>query len=201
MRHSHHNRQNRHDGGRSATGVYNHEGAFSSLSTGYGDVAVPPARVSTAFGLPDRGPGMYPSTVLMAPLARPPPPRPHLAKEYIYGSGGVNSGKFSMFGGGGGGPGSEEPEPGWLPVLFAAAGDKMVASVVRREAGAREEVHPAGFVGPSGARVSGGRSGGGGRRSSSSGSGGGLVVRSAAVLPLRRLLLLGCSDGWVRVGT
>lgn len=173
-------------------GVYGDEAQAFSISAGYGEIS--PVRVSTAFGLPDGGPGMCPSTVVMASLARPPPcPRRAWDDQYARGAATINSGKFSMLGGGEG-AGGVEPER--LPVLFAAAGQRMVASVVRQEAGVREEVHPAGFVGPSGTRVNGRN---GGRRSSS--SGGGLVVRSAAVLPLRRLVLLGCSDGWVRVGT
>lgn len=194
MRHNLHHHHHRVPNGRRGVtgGGYGDETEAFSVSAGYGEIS--PVRVSTAFGLPDGGPGMCPSTVVMAPLVRPPSrPRRSWNDQYARGAASTNSGKFSMFGGGDG-EGSSEPER--LPVLFAAAGEKMVASVVRQEAGVREEVHPAGFVGPSGARVN-GRSGG--RRSSS--SGGGLVVRSAAVLPLRRLVLLGCSDGWVRVGT
>lgn len=126
----------------------------------------------------------------------------------VLGSGGRDGG------GGGGGRGERTGER--LPVLFAASGDRMVANVVRGELKRRqargprqqdddekeevqeEEVHPARFVGPSGKTVS-GKKGGSGRRSSSAKAG--LVVRSVAVLPLRRLSLLGCADGWVRVGT
>lgn len=103
-----------------------------------------------------------------------------------------------------------------MPVFFAAAGDNLVASVVQtgnasghevvggssttsgRDShgvgggGIGHEVYPSGFVGPSGKAIPGGS----GRRSTGSG---GVVIRSAAVLPLRRLVLLGCSDGWVRL--
>ena len=84
----------------------------------------------------------------------------------------------------------------------------MVASVVRRHLGEsnggkeeeeeEEEVHPGAltwFVGEDRLTAR-----GGGMRLAS--GGGALVVRrSIAVLPLRRLSLLGYADGWVRVGT
>lgn len=141
---------------------------------------VPPVRVSTASGLPDNAPGMCPATVLTIPLGRPVSASTRVRKAvhtFGYHSDARGATRYD-----------EEPK---LPVLFAAAGDKMVASVVSTEAGVEQEVHPARFVGPSGKTI-------GGRRSASSGA---LAIRSAVVLPLRRLSLLGCADGWVRVGT
>lgn len=185
-------------------GAYSSGGQGSGLTGGgeggYGEAS--PVRVSTAFGLPDAAPGLSPATVLMLPL--PPPPAP--PSNRLAGAG-VNSmfgESFSASGRAGGGAGARTQREK-LPVLFAASGDRMVASVVRREPDARgreEEVHPARFLGPAGKTVKGkkgGVGGGGGRRSAS--GAGGLVVRSIAVLPLRRLSLLGCADGWVRVGT
>ena len=114
---------------------------------------------------------------------------------------------FSARGNGGHTIGRAE-QGGKLPVLFAASGDRMVATVVRRELSEgngqekeekrKEEVYPVRLVGPSGKTIE-RKKGGGGMRSAS--AGGALVVRSVAVLPLRRLALLGCADGWVRVGT
>lgn len=195
--------------------------------SGYGESA--PARVSTTFGLPNSAPGMCPATVAMLPLSRPPPPT-KLPSGTAFGNGMARGGGgggsaaaaavvgVSMFGEGFSARGNGSRATGRaeqgekLPVLFAASGDRMVASVVRRELGGgrsggngeeereelEEEVHPVRLVGPSGKTVD-GKKGGGGMRSAS--GGGGLVVRSVAVLPLRRLSLLGCADGWVRVGT
>lgn len=185
-------------------GAYSSGGEGSGLTGsgqgGYGEAS--PVRVSTAFGLPDAAPGLSPATVLMLPL----PPPAALPSSRLAGAGVSMFGEnFSASGRAGGAGARTQREK--LPVLFAASGDRMVASVVRQgepDAGGQEEeeVHPARFLGPSGKTVKGkkgGVGGGGGRRSAS--GGGGLVVRSIAVLPLRRLSLLGCADGWVRVGT
>lgn len=156
----------------------------ASPSGPYGEVT--PVRVSTSFGLPDNFPGLFPSTVAMLPMGVP------------------DGDATRMFGGPSSGgswnatrskpvAGARDRDQGTVPVLFAAAGDGMVASVVRDEESLAEEVYPSTFVGPSGRRVYSGSS----RRSSS----GGFIVRSTAVLPLRRLLLLGCTDGRIRVGT
>lgn len=173
---------------------------------GYGEMS--PVRVSTTFGLPDAAPGMSPATVFMLPLSRPPSSTHRSTPAVNKGTSAAAAAGVTMFGegfsacgsGSVGGTAGRGEQGEKLPVLFAASGDRMVASVVRRELGREreEEVHPARFVGPSGKTVS-GKKGGGGRRSSS--AGGGLVVRSVAVLPLRRLSLLGCADGWVRIGT
>lgn len=164
-------------------GAYRDESAMSSVG---GQAGTAPVRVSAMNGLPDNGPGMSPATVRMLPLARPPPSSRDQASCPMFGEGWARRGRWR----------GERDEVTKLPVLFAAAGDSMVASVVRRDpTEGVEEVHPMRFVGPSGKTVNGK---GGARRS---GSGGGLVVRSVAVLPLRRLSLLGCADGWVRVGT
>lgn len=202
-------------------------GAVGGGESGYGESS--PARVSTTCGLPNAAPGMCPATVAMLPLSRPPPPTKlssgaAFEKGMARGSGGGSAAAaaagVTMFGEGfssrrnGGGTAGRAEQRGKLPVLFAASGDKMVASVVHRELGRRqggggrhdeeeeeeleEEVHPVRFVGPSGKTVD-GKKGSGGMRSAS--GGGALVVRSVAVLPLRRLSLLGCADGWVRVGT
>lgn len=188
----------------------------------YGETS--PLCVYTAHGLPDNSPEMLPSTVLMLPFTHPAPRSrsANSARAATFApqekrtidnrakmwSSNFGVGNMSNVGAQDVG-GSEMDAKEKLPVLFAAAGDVMVATVVRgggslgkKWAGSvdavgngkiTEEVYSAGFVGPSGKRVY----GGGGRRSSS----GGLVVRSAAVLPLRRLVLLGCADGWIRVGT
>ncbi len=183
----------------------------------------PPARVSTTYGLPNAAPGLCPATVTMLPLSRPPPPTKQetglaFARSF---RGGAAAGaaaaaaappEVSNFGEGfstrrSGGTAGRGGQGGMLPVVFAASGDRVVASVVHRELGGgqsgveeeEEEVHPVRFVGPSGKTVDGKKGGGGGRRSTS--GGGSLVVRSVAVLPLRRLMLVGCADGWVRVGT
>lgn len=202
-------------------------GAGGGGESGYGECS--PARVSTTFGLPHTAPGMCPATVVMLPLSRPPPPAKLLPGAAFErgttrgGGGGVGSvaaaaaAGVSMFGegfsarGNGGRTTGRAEQGGKLPVLFAASGDRMVASVVHREVGRRqgggngdeeegleEEVHPVRFVGPTGKTVD-SKKGSGGMRSGS--GGGALVVRSVAVLPLRRLSLLGCADGWVRVGT
>lgn len=152
---------------------------------------MPPVRVSSTFGLPDSPPGMSPASVLMLPLAQPrsPDDKARTARSAGF--------EPFMFGAGQGRRWEEKERRGGrgkLPVLFATAGDKMVATVIRQDT-KEAEVHPAGFVGPSGRPVTGKSSG---RRSS---SGGGLAIRSAVVLPLHRLVLLGCADGWVRVGT
>ena len=141
-------------------------------------------RVSALHGLPDNAPGMFPATVRMLPLSRPPPPSKDGASyNSMFGEGWARRGRWR----------GTRDEVMKFPVIFAAAGDSMVASVVHHDpTGEEAEVHPMRFVGPSGKAVNGGRR---------SGSGGGLVVRSVAVLPLRRLSLLGCADGWVRVGT
>lgn len=160
--------------------------ASSSSTVGfYGETA--PMRVSTSLGLPDSFPGMYPSTVAMHQFGRP-----HSGRQGMFGED-PRCGQWSMRQ-----PGSRIGQGGAdgetsLPVLFAAAGDEMVASVVQIAEGTRENVYPAHFVAPSGKRVYGGAA----RRSSS----GALVARSVAVLPLRRLILLGCADGRIRVGT
>ena len=165
-------------------GAYRDESAMSSLG---GQAGTAPARVSAMIGLPDNGPGMSPATVRMLPLARPPPASRDQGPASMFGEGWTRRGRLR----------GTRDEVAKLPVLFAAAGDSMVASVVHRDPTEEdeEEVHPMRFVGPSGKTVNGK---GGGRRS---GSGGGLLIRSVAVLPLRRLSLLGCADGWVRVGT
>lgn len=204
-------------------------GAVAGLSEGdggYGESS--PARVYTAFGLPDAAPGLSPSTVCMLPLSRPPSFTKKQAAGVAFSGGrgpAAAAAGVPLFGEGFssrsvvGRTARDDQEK--LPVLFAASGDEMVASVVRRDSGMgetrqleeeedaekegeEEEVHPARFVGPSGKTVNskkGVGGGGGGGRGSSLGGGGGLVVRSIAVLPLRRLSLLGCADGWVRVGT
>ncbi|CAM9221408.1 unnamed protein product [Scytosiphon promiscuus] len=200
-------------------------GAASSQGEGgYGESS--PARVYTAFGLPDAAPGLSPATVRMLPLSRPLP----AAKKQVgvaFSVGRVAAAEaagvplfgegFSRQGGVGATGRAARDDQEKLPVLFAASGDTMVASVVRREHGKplkgfreegvddkeeeeEEEVYPAKFVGPSGKTVNSKKGGGGGGRGAALG-GGGLVVRSIAVLPLRRLSLLGCADGWVRVGT
>lgn len=153
----------------------------------YGEMA--PGRVSTTVGLPDNFPGMCPASVDVVPLGATRAGSPSLF------GGDSTDGRWGRWGRGGSERISQggERDRGKLKVLFAAAGDGMVASVVREEEGARDSVYPSSFVGPSGRRVYSSSS----RRSSA----GGLIVRSAAVLPLRRLLLLGCADGRVRVGT
>lgn len=249
---------------------------------GYGEM--PPACISTAYGLPDSSPGMFSSSVLMTSLARPasPPLAPAASitarrynapplsppsswRQNSYHSGSArryygllrfddagtlrSAGNLDGAGRLPGGAGlsisgnnsksyertvnssdsaeitecvaidnllaKEDAEK--MPVFFAAAGDSLVAGVVQtgyasghdevvggsstssgRDStgvdgeGRSQEVYPSGFVGPSGKTIP----GGGGRRSTGSG---GVVIRSAAVLPLRRLVLLGCSDGWVRL--
>ena len=140
---------------------------------------MPPMRVSVAIGLPDSSPGIFPANLTLLSLGLP-------------GGTGRNTGTSSggsVFGKGY--PNGYEPTAATSPVLFAAAGDKMVASVVRRGVG-EEEVYPASFVGPSGKAA--------GVKASGRRSPGGLAIRSVAVSPLRRLVLLGCGDGWVRVG-
>lgn len=147
------------------------EHASVGLGGGYGEVS--PVRVSVATGLPDSSPGMFPATTTALSLGFPP------------------SSHGSLFGEGYGGlDGSARRDS---TVLFAAAGDKIVASVVRRDPGGDDVLYPASFVGPSGETVTGKT---GGRRFN-----GGIAIRSVAVSPLRRLLLLGCGDGWVRVST
>lgn len=147
------------------------EYASVGLGGGYGEVS--PVRVSAAIGLPDSSPGMFPATATALSLGRPP------------------SHQCSLFGDGYGGmAGSARRDS---TVLFAAAGEKMVASVVRRDPGGDDILYPASFVGPSGETVTGKT---GGRRFN-----GAISIRSVAVSPLRRLLLLGCGDGWIRVGT
>ncbi|CAN0356151.1 unnamed protein product, partial [Ectocarpus sp. 13 AM-2016] len=124
---------------------------------GYGEAS--PARVSTAFGLPDAAPGLSPATVLMLPLSPPPAPSSNrLAGAGVYSMFGES---FSASGRAAGGTGARTQREK-LPVLFAASGDRMVASVVRREPDARgreEEVHPARFLGPAGKTVRGKKGG------------------------------------------
>lgn len=166
-------------------GAYSDESALSLFG---GQAGTAPVRVSAMHGLPDNALGMSPATVRMLPLARPPPSSKYQAPTSMFGEGFSRRGRWR---------GARDGGTTKLPVLFAAAGDSMVASVVHRDpTQEEEEVRPMRFVGPSGKTVNGK---GGGRRSGAGGRG--LVIRSVAVLPLRRLSLLGCADGWVRVGT
>lgn len=152
------------------------ERASVGLGGGYGEVS--PVRISAAIGLPESSPGIFPATVTALSLGRPPGHH-----SSIFGEG---------YGGGNGVDGSARRDSTTSTVLFAAAGERMVASVVRQDPGEDDILHPASFVGPSGETVTGKT---GGRRFN------GIAIRSVAVSPLRRLLLLGCGDGWVRVGT
>ncbi|CAN0352284.1 unnamed protein product [Phaeothamnion confervicola] len=70
-------------------------------------------------------------------------------------------------------------------VLFAISRHKILASLVPQD-GADVTAQPCSFVDPSLRKI---------RRFD------GLAVQAVALLPLRRLLVLGCDDGWLRVCT